>query len=287
MLSRRTVRFRNREGLLNFEFTLEERYRPAGVSAMMRVRNEERKLAACLRSIYDLFDEIVIVDNASDDRTLQVARTFKAQWDRADKIRLYAYPFRVARLGPEHAATPEDSVRCIAYYYNWCLSRCSRRYVCKWDADMIVPRDAREALVRLFRTVQHRDMCWSLWGQTVYRDRHGRCYRSMDELNEEIMLFPNGLNPRFFKGEAFEDLVVRPPLPIDRLDGVAFYELKCADEDEFSHWSTTEFPTLRKQREWERFQMIRNGALRADTFDRLGEDLLGLSHAAGRVRVLA
>ncbi len=43
---------------------------------MLRVKNEEVSIAACLQSIYELFDEIVLIDNGSSDRTLEIAQEF-------------------------------------------------------------------------------------------------------------------------------------------------------------------------------------------------------------------
>src|SRR5579863_6345186 len=48
-------------------------------SLCMIVRNEEKNLAACLRSVADLMDEIVVVDTGSTDRTRDVARRFRAR----------------------------------------------------------------------------------------------------------------------------------------------------------------------------------------------------------------
>ena len=55
--------------------------RPAGrpkVSLTMIVRDEEHNLPACLGSARGLFDEIVVVDTGSTDRTVEVARSFGA-----------------------------------------------------------------------------------------------------------------------------------------------------------------------------------------------------------------
>ena len=49
------------------------------VSLTMIVRDEEANLPACLTSAADLFDEIVIVDTGSTDRTVEIARGFGAQ----------------------------------------------------------------------------------------------------------------------------------------------------------------------------------------------------------------
>ncbi|WP_078412215.1 glycosyltransferase family 2 protein [Priestia abyssalis] len=46
------------------------------VSAMYIVRNEEEFLPYSIRSIYDAVDEIIVVDNASTDRTVEIAQSF-------------------------------------------------------------------------------------------------------------------------------------------------------------------------------------------------------------------
>ena len=56
--------------------------RPAGrprVSLTMIVRDEERNLPACLGSVRGLFDETVVVDTGSADRTAELARAFGAR----------------------------------------------------------------------------------------------------------------------------------------------------------------------------------------------------------------
>jgi tetratricopeptide (TPR) repeat protein len=55
------------------------RKRRCRVSLTMIVRNEEENLSACLASAADLFDEIVVLDTGSTDRTVAVARSFGAR----------------------------------------------------------------------------------------------------------------------------------------------------------------------------------------------------------------
>ncbi len=50
-----------------------------GVSLTMIVRDEENNLPRCLESVRGLFDEIIVVDTGSTDRTKEVARTFGAR----------------------------------------------------------------------------------------------------------------------------------------------------------------------------------------------------------------
>ncbi len=54
------------------------KHRPA-VSLAMIVRDEERNLGGCLESVIDLFEEIVVVDTGSTDRTVEVAKSFGAR----------------------------------------------------------------------------------------------------------------------------------------------------------------------------------------------------------------
>src|SRR5260370_10160931 len=49
------------------------------VSLTMTVRNEEASLAACLSSVADLVDEIVVVDTGSTDGTKEMAARFGAR----------------------------------------------------------------------------------------------------------------------------------------------------------------------------------------------------------------
>lgn len=49
------------------------------LSIVLAVRNEEANLARCLDSVKDIADEIVIVDEYSKDKTVEIARKYRAQ----------------------------------------------------------------------------------------------------------------------------------------------------------------------------------------------------------------
>ncbi|MCR4319294.1 MAG: tetratricopeptide repeat protein, partial [Candidatus Brocadiaceae bacterium] len=55
-------------------------------SACMIVKNEEKFLAQCLKSIKDTVDEIIIVDTGSTDKTVEIAQSFGAK--------VYHHPWR-------------------------------------------------------------------------------------------------------------------------------------------------------------------------------------------------
>lgn len=56
------------------------------LSACMIVKNEEKFLAQCLKSIRDVVDEIIIVDTGSTDKTIEIAQSFDAK--------IYHHPWR-------------------------------------------------------------------------------------------------------------------------------------------------------------------------------------------------
>lgn len=242
---------------------------------MLRIKNEEDKIYHSLGSIHPIFDEIVIVDNGSQDRTPEIVRAFQQKYDMEGKIRFYSYPFKLARCGPENSNSPENSVHSLCYYYNWSLSKCTMSYACKWDGDMVLRKEARETFRQfLVQLKNSRKKCWILYGQTVYRDLQFQYYLSNSEINGEVMIFPNGLNPRFYKTDLYEILRSEPALDEGALDTIVFYELKFTDVDEFSHWSVSEIPTERKKRELEFFNLIKTKRISSSQFERLPADFL-------------
>jgi glycosyltransferase involved in cell wall biosynthesis len=111
-----------------------------GVSAMVRVRNEEEFLYPAVKSIADLVEEVVIIDNRSSDGTADIIAKLREEYPH--KVVAAEYPFEIRKVGAESialAATRRGrrSPHLSANYYNWCLRRCSRPYILKWDGDMI------------------------------------------------------------------------------------------------------------------------------------------------------
>ena len=257
------MEFRNREGNREYAFSLPRRNRAPGTSAFVRAKDEATKIEHCLRSILPVFDEIHVIDNGSRDNTAEIVRRLQRSGDAGAKIRLHSYPFSLGRFGPAHDGTPADSLHSLVYFTNWALSRCTRRYACKWDADMVLAREQRGAFASLLAGLGRGwPAAWSLAGQTVYRMPDGSFLARRGEVNREVRIAPCDYRVRFHKREHWEQLIRPRWLRTHRFAPVCFHELKFVDEEEFDHWSTTEFPSPRKRREWTTFRGLRDG--RAD-----------------------
>jgi glycosyltransferase involved in cell wall biosynthesis len=246
------------------------RAQPPGLTAVLRVKNEARSLPWVLPPLFEAVQDVVVVDNNSDDGTADVARRVAEQAGSVDRLTVTSYPFDVSRCGAEHLATPETSVHNLAYFYNWSFAHARTAYSMKWDGDMVLTREGIDT---------YADLAWQLEGveAVVGMPRHPLvvesdrvAYLDVHMVNIEDYLYPMGQEYRHVK--AYEWEMRRVPERARRLrlpEGLCV-ELKYLDSDEFDHWDGTELfgssqRTMRKQREWEVFHALREG--RADELE--------------------
>ena len=119
------------------------------VSAMIRVKDEEEFLYPSVKSIAEYVEEIVLIDNGSHDRTPFIMELLRREYPH--KVVCYEYEHEVRRQGWESwefASRPEScsSPNLLSNYYNWCLRRCTKPYVLKWDGDMIATAAFAESM---------------------------------------------------------------------------------------------------------------------------------------------
>ena len=224
-----------------------------GVTAVLRVRNEAANLPYVLPPLLDAVQAVIVVDNGSIDGTAQTARTLAEQSGAADRLTVLDYPFTVARCGPEHLATPADSLHSLPYFYNWSFAHVTTAYALKWDGDMV-------PTVRGVRAI--RDLEWQL--ESVDRIVHVRkrplyirdaatAYVDTELTHPEPSGWRNA--PGYRHAKAFEwEVPLWPPhtRPLHLADWSSL-EIKRLDQEEFTHWSTDDFErskrTARKRRE--------------------------------------
>jgi len=236
-----------------------------GLSVLLRVKDEKENIRQSINSIISSANEVAVIDNGSRDGTVAVVQAMIDSHPEGNKIRLYSYPFNVARCGAEHNSTPEDSINSLAYYYNWCLSKCRFNTIIKWDADMVF---INEDETRKLFDAQVRRACNSayltgvyLGSQTVYLLNENDGYKSQLEVNGEIRMFSNSKYVMFTKGKDFEVLTFMRPFKVRKLSIPIAYETKRLSHDEFSHWSEISFSMPRKVQEYRNFVGLRDNLL--------------------------
>lgn len=148
------IPLRSREqGALEYDYgdryTISEDWwknRPAGISCMLRVKNEAEFIEASLRSVKDFFDEIVIVYNLCTDGTEAAVARAVERWG-IRNVREYQYPFAVFSCWKDHGEYNTcTSIHSPAYYTNWCRSLTRYSHVCRWDGDNVaLPEMVTEA----------------------------------------------------------------------------------------------------------------------------------------------
>lgn len=259
-----TTGLRNREGDAAYDITWpwsEGPLRP-GLTCVFRVKNEARNLPWVLPPMFEAVQHVVLVDNGSDDGTPEVAREVVERIGATDRFTSTSYPFTVSRAGEEHLHTPPDSVHSLTYFYNWSFAQVRTAYSMKWDGDMVLTREGVELL---------RDLSWQLRdsGAVVAIPRHPMTVESESvawlDLGFRFLepwVYPMG--PEFTFVKAFEWEVREFPATSERIvapEGMCV-ELKWLDQDEFAHWSSTDFDavrTPRKAREVEVFRALSQG----------------------------
>lgn len=91
-----------------------------GITAVVSAKNEEYIIPFCLKSLVGVVDQVVCIDNGSDDATLQLMKDFKAEF--GEKIEVVVLEMPGALLGDCRNAGLEHT------RYKWHL---------RWDADMV------------------------------------------------------------------------------------------------------------------------------------------------------
>ena len=235
---------------------------------MLRVRNEEEIIQSSILSIIDFVDEVVVIDNASCDTTEEKIQELHRMYP--NKIRLVRYPFTVSTYGSEFQNTPEHSVHSVAYFYNWCLSKCRYTSIIKWDADMIVPEEYRERWRDIRNTAISFARCVvNLAGRLVIRDSEGVFRDSIHEA-QEPRIFPNcpdvffGKQNNFptelllFRGSSLSHAVRMSLLKrVSFWEKPVYYEIKDVNKDEFQHFNKAERMPSKQKIEYKYCEKVR------------------------------
>ena len=108
--------------------------REDGISAFMRIKNGEDYLEATILSIINQVDEIICVFNDCNDNTEQILIKLEEMYPNLIKVYKYIPPVYVVN-SEKYLQTSENSVNSISYYYNFALSKTTKKYCIKVDDD--------------------------------------------------------------------------------------------------------------------------------------------------------
>jgi glycosyltransferase involved in cell wall biosynthesis len=130
-----------------------------GITAILRMRNEQDYLAQAFNSIRPFFDEFVVVYNQCTDRTPELVEQFVRQ--EPYRTRAFHYVPEVFPQGSErHAALPAHHVCSLVHYSNFAYSKASYRICLVWDGDMIAAPGPLGNIVNRLRSIKPRTLTW-------------------------------------------------------------------------------------------------------------------------------
>ncbi len=100
------------------------------LSVALAIFNEEKALPACLKSVKNLADEIVIVDGSSTDRSVEIAKSFGAKVILTDNKPLFHINKQMA------------------------IDECQGEWILQLDADEIIPESLAKEIIQVINNEQ-------------------------------------------------------------------------------------------------------------------------------------
>lgn len=120
------------------------------ISWFARLRNWWEFLEQVIESHIPYMDEIILVDNNSEDNTREICERMQKKYPNI--IKIYKYEPEVYKLWTkEYTEVSEDSVHDMSYYYNRVLSKTTYKYAIKIDDDHIVIPEELEKITNSIR----------------------------------------------------------------------------------------------------------------------------------------
>lgn len=148
----------------------------AGISFIVRVRNEEATLEVSLRSLKALTipHDIHVILNLCTDRSREIAETLQSE---GMPIQIHAYDIPLSRPGYENLITDTGSKHSFAEHSRWCYAKATYPWRFRWDSDFI----ASDALVEYLNKGD--------WKASEVATKIHITYVSPDVSNSEAYLF--------------------------------------------------------------------------------------------------
>lgn len=130
-----------------------------GITAVLRLRNEQDYVEQAFNSILPFFDEFVVVYNQCSDGTPEIVERLAAR--EPNRIRAFHYVPEVFPQGSaKHAALPAHHVSSLVHYSNFAISKASHRVRLLWDGDMIAAPEPLGRIVAKLQSVRPHTLNW-------------------------------------------------------------------------------------------------------------------------------
>ena len=119
----------NIEGIIDMNINDFLKNRKKWISWVLRTRDWWKFLEKVVESFIDYIDELIIINNKSNDNTILICeKLLNKYWN---KIKYYEYNYDILR----EENKPTNSIHSFAYYSNWSISKASYRTIVKIDDD--------------------------------------------------------------------------------------------------------------------------------------------------------
>src|SRR3990167_11532806 len=102
------------------------------LSVALAIFNEEKAIARCLESVYEIADEIVIVDGGSTDKTLKLVK----ELDKSSKIHIFN----------------EENPPMFHINKQKALEKCTGEWILQLDADELVSPELQKEIQAVVKT---------------------------------------------------------------------------------------------------------------------------------------
>ena len=226
--------------IINFDDSI---IRQDGISAFMRIKNGEDYLKASILSIINQIDELICVFNGCTDNTEKILLELEKKY--LTKIKVYKYIPEVYPVNSEkYLNTAEESVHSLAYYYNFALSKTTKKYCIKFDDDQIYfPNKFLELKKEMDSSKENYTI--GSKGINLFDFKNELYINLSDEFTSggDILFFKYNKYCRFKKDSKFEYFVT--PDKLNRVEILFYHTKRCKKDRGINNYLLNDNPNSR------------------------------------------
>jgi glycosyltransferase involved in cell wall biosynthesis len=210
-----------------------KRKRSQGISGFYRVKNDGDLLKSSVESHIKYLDEVIIVYNDCSDNTPDIAKSLQEKYP--DKVKAYEYIPKVHPvLSKKHMLELGKSPHSIVNFYNFTLSKTTKRIVVKIDADHIAIGHKFKKVIDHIKKYSVQKKYYFFHGVNIFECKEGICINKKNPFTFglDCGFFDVSLGMYFVHRRKYESLKIPVMVYLRRKNlGVLFYHLKGFKKD--------------------------------------------------------